>query len=85
MVEETFLGRHAEIAMGDHLRLKPDTLFPNQYVISKTEFDGLRWDISIDQDHHLFTLLHSSISNPIRLIDSLGMKESDWILVAEMG
>ncbi len=68
LVEETFLGRHTDIAIGDHIRLKPDTLFHNQYIISKTEFDGLRWDISFVQEHHLFSFLHSRISNPIRLV-----------------
>ncbi len=67
IVEETFLGRHTDIALGDHIRLKPDTLFPNEYIISKTEFDGLRWDITFAQEHHLFTFLHSRISNSIRL------------------
>ena len=67
IVEETFLGRHTDIAIGDHIRLKPDTLFPNEYIISKTEFDGLRWDITFAQEHHLFTFLHSRISNSIRL------------------
>lgn len=70
IVEETFLGRHTEFAIGDHIRLKPDTLFPNQYIVSKTEFDGLRWDITFAQEHHLFTILHSRISNPIRLSDN---------------
>ena len=67
LVEETFLGRYTEFAIGDHLRLKPDTLFPNRYIIYKTEFDGLRWDISFAQEHHLFSLIHSRISNPMRL------------------
>ena len=69
LVEETFLGRHTEFAIGDHLRFKPATLFPNRYILSKTEFDGLRWDISFAQEHHLFTLIHSRISNPIKLTD----------------
>ncbi|MCY4402153.1 MAG: hypothetical protein OXD54_06200 [Candidatus Poribacteria bacterium] len=68
IVEETFLGRHTDIAIGDHIRLKPDTLFPNEYIISKTEFDGLRWDTTFAQEHHLFTFLHSRISNSIRLV-----------------
>ena len=67
LVEETLFGKHTDIAIGDHIRLKPDTLFPNQYIISKTEFDGLRWDISFAQEHHLFSFLHSRISNSIRL------------------
>ena len=67
LVEETLLGRHTDIAIGDNLRIKPDTLFPNQYIMSKTEFDGLRWDLTFAQEHHLFTLLHSRISNAIRL------------------
>lgn len=71
IVEETFLGRYTEFAIGDHLRLKPSTLFPNRYIIYKTEFDGLRWDISFAQEHHLFSLLHSRISNPIRITDTI--------------
>ena len=66
-VEETLFGRHTDIAIGDEIRLKPDTLFANQYIISKTEFDGLRWDFTFAQEHHLFTLLHSHITNSIRL------------------
>ena len=66
-VEETLFGRHTDIAIGDNIRLKPDTLFANQYIISKTEFDGLRWDLTFAQEHHLFTLLHSHITNSIRL------------------
>ena len=69
LVEETFLGRHTEFAIGDHLRFKPATLFPNRYILYKTEFDGLRWDISFAQEHHLFSLIHSRISNPIKLTD----------------
>ena len=72
LVEETLFGRHTDFAIGDHLRLKPDTLFPNQYIISKTEFDGLRWDMTFAQEHHLFTLLHSRISNSIRLGTAAG-------------
>ena len=70
LTEETFLGRHTEFIIGDHLRLKPASLFPNRYIIYKTEFDGLRWDISFAQEHHLFTLIHSRISNPIQLTDN---------------
>ena len=69
LVEETFLGRHTEFAIGDHMRFKPSTLFPNRYILYKTEFDGLRWDISFAQEHHLFSLIHSRISNPIKLTD----------------
>ena len=69
LVEETFLGRYTEFAIGDHMRLKPATLFPNRYILYKTEFDGLRWDISFAQEHHLFSLIHSRVSNPIRLTD----------------
>ena len=69
LVEETFLGRHTEFIIGDHLRLKPASLFPNRYIIYKTEFDGLRWDISFAQEHHLFSLIHSRISNPIHITD----------------
>ena len=49
IAEETFLGRHTEFIIGDHLRLKPATLFPNRYILYKSEFDGLRWDISFAQ------------------------------------
>ena len=70
ITEETFLGRHTEFIIGDHLRLKPASLFPNRYIIYKTEFDGLRWDISFAQEHHLFSLIHSRISNPIQLTDN---------------
>jgi len=75
ITEETFLGRHAEFVIGDHLRLKPASLFPNRYIISKTEFDGLRWDISFAQEHHLFSLIHSRISNPIKITDAPGQNE----------
>lgn len=71
LVEETFLGRYTEFAIGDHIRLRPDTLFPNRYIIYKTEFDGLRWDMSFAQEHHLFTLIHSGISNPIQITDDV--------------
>lgn len=75
LVEETFLGRYNEFAIGDHMRLKPATLFPNRYIIYKTEFDGLRWDISFAQEHHLFSLIHSRISNPVKITDALGQGE----------
>ena len=69
IAEESFLGRHTEFMVGDHLRIKPATLFPNRYILYKTEFDGLRWDISFAQEHHLFSLIHSRISNPIKITD----------------
>ena len=69
LTEETFLGRHTEFIIGDHLRLKPASLFPNRYILYKTEFDGFRWDVSFAQEHHLFSLIHSRISNPIKLTD----------------
>lgn len=75
IAEETFLGRHTEFIIGDHLRLKPASLFPNRYILYKTEFDGLRWDISFAQEHHLFSLIHSRISNPIRITDAPGLEE----------
>ena len=75
IAEETFLGRHTEFIIGDHLRLKPASLFPNRYIIYKTEFDGLRWDISFAQEHHLFSLIHSRISNPIKITDTPGQGE----------
>ncbi len=70
IAEESFLGRHTEFMIGDHLRLKPATLFPNRYILYKTEFDGLRWDISFAQEHHLFSFIHSRISNPIKITDA---------------
>ncbi|MCY3549841.1 MAG: hypothetical protein OXH39_05220 [Candidatus Poribacteria bacterium] len=76
LAEETFLGRHTEFIIGDHLRIKPASLFPNRYIIYKTEFDGLRWDISFAQEHHLFSLIHSRISNPIKITDVPGQGES---------
>ena len=75
LAEETFLGRHTEFIIGDHLRFKPASLFPNRYILYKTEFDGLRWDISFAQEHHLFSLIHSRISNPIRITDTPGQEE----------
>lgn len=72
LVEETLFGRYTDIAIGDHIRLKPDTLFANQYIISKTEFDGLRWDLSFAQEHHLFSFIHSRISNSIWLTTAAG-------------
>ena len=75
LAEETFLGRHTEFIIGDHLRFKPASLFPNRYILYKTEFDGLRWDISFAQEHHLFSLIHSRISNPIRITDAPGQEE----------
>ena len=81
LTEETFLGRHTEFIIGDHLRLKPASLFSNRYIIYKTEFDGLRWDISFAQEHHLFSLIHSRISNPIRITDDPPLQ----ILAQELG
>ena len=81
IAEETFLGRHTEFTIGDHLRLKPASLFPNRYIIYKTEFDGLRWDISFAQEHHLFSLIHSRISNPIKITDAPGQQR----LARELG
>ncbi len=69
LTEDAYRGRYTEFAIGDHIRLKPSTLFPNRYAIYKTEFDGFRWDISFSQERHLFTLINSRISNPIYLPD----------------
>ena len=33
IAEESFLGRHTEFIIGDHLRFKPVTLFPNRYIL----------------------------------------------------
>ena len=69
LTEDAYRGRYNEFAIGDHLRLKPSTLFPNRYILYKTEFDGLRWDISFAQERHLFTLINSRISNPVQLTE----------------
>ena len=70
LTEDSFKGRHVEFAIGDDMRIKPSTLFPNRYIIYKTEFDGFRWDLSFSQERHLFTLLNSRISNPVKLSDA---------------
>ena len=70
LTEDSYRGRYTEFAIGDHLRFKPSTLFPNRYILYKTEFDGLRWDISFAQERHLFTLINSRISNPVQLTDA---------------
>jgi hypothetical protein len=70
LTEDTYRGRHTEFAIGDSMRIKPETLFPNKYIIHKTEFDGLRWDVSFSQERHLFTLLNSRISNPVHITES---------------
>jgi hypothetical protein len=70
LTEDSFRGRHTEFAIGDNMRIKPQTLFPNRYIIYKTEFDGVRWDVSFSQERHLFSLLNSRISNPVRLSDA---------------
>ncbi|MCH8290171.1 hypothetical protein IH992_03580 [Candidatus Poribacteria bacterium] len=70
LTEDSFRGRYTEFAIGDDMRIKPSTLFPNRYIMYKTEFDGLRWDISFSQERHLFTLLNSRISNPVKLSDA---------------
>ena len=70
LTEDAYRGRYNEFAIGDHMRLKPSTLFPNRYIIYKTEFDGFRWDISFAQERHLFTLINSRISNPVQLTDA---------------
>ena len=70
LTTDSFRGRHSEFAIGDNMRIKPSTLFPNRYIIFKTEFDGFRWDLSFSQERHLFTLLNSRISNPVRLSDA---------------
>lgn len=69
LTEDAYRGRYNEFAIGDHLRIKPSTLFPNRYIIFKTEFDGFRWDISFAQERHLFTILNSRISNPVLISD----------------
>lgn len=70
LTEDSFRGRYTEFAIGDDMRFKPATLFPNRYILYKTEFDGFRWDISFAQERHLFTLINSRISNPVKLTDA---------------
>jgi len=70
LTEDSFRGRHTEFAIGDNMRIKPETLFPNRYAIYKTEFDGLRWDISFSRERHMFTLLSSRISNPSQIAET---------------
>ena len=70
LTEDNFRGRFTQFVIGDNMRIKPQTLFPNRYVIYKTEFDGFRWDLSFSQERHLFTLLNSRISNPVKLSDA---------------
>ena len=72
LTEDSYRGRYNEFAIGDHLRIKPATLFPNRYIIYKTEFDGFRFDVSFAQERHLFTLINSRISNPVYLVESAG-------------
>lgn len=87
LTEDTYRGRHTEFAIGDHIRIKPETLFPAVYIMRKTEFDGLRWDISFSQERHLFSLLNSRISNPLfipeaaaNLAPTKGRRNSDdWL------
>ena len=70
LTEDNFRGRFTQFVIGDNMRIKPQTLFPNRYIIYKTEFDGFRWDISFSQERHLFSLLNSRISNPVQLSDA---------------
>ncbi len=70
LTEDNFRGRFTQFVIGDNMRIKPQTLFPNRYVIYKTEFDGFRWDLSFSQERHLFSLLNSRISNPVQLSDA---------------
>ena len=65
LTEDTYRGRHTEFSIGDHLTIKDSTLFPMAYIMRKTEFDGFRWDLSFQQQKHLFTILNSRISNPV--------------------
>ena len=75
LTHETFRGRHAEAAIGDHLRILPATLFPASYIIQKTEFDGQRFDISFSHERHLFTLLNTRMSNTIYIPDTVGFNQ----------
>ena len=70
LTEDNFRGRFTQFVIGDNMRIKPQTLFPNRYIIYKTEFDGFRWDLSFSQERHLFSLLNSRISNPVQLSDA---------------
>jgi len=40
LTEDTYRGRHTEFAIGDHLTIKDNTLWPMAYIMRKTEFDG---------------------------------------------
>lgn len=86
LTEDTYRGRHTEFAIGDHLTIKDNTLWPMAYILRKTEFDGFRWDISFSQSKHLFSLLNSRISNPVysaevaaagSLAPTIGRRNSD--------
>ena len=72
LTEDPFRGRHAEAAIGDHLRIKPETLFPAGYIMRKTEFDGHRFDLSFAHERHLFTLLNTRMSNTIFIPSTAG-------------
>ena len=72
LTHDTFRGRHSEAAIGDHLRIVPESLFPASYIIRKTEFDGQRFDISFAHERHLFTLLNTRMSNTIYIPDQFG-------------
>ncbi len=72
LTHDTFRGRHAEAAIGDYLRIMPETLFPAAYIIQKTEFDGQRFDISFSHERHLFTLLNTRASNTVYIPDAVG-------------
>lgn len=72
LTEDTFRGRHAEAAIGDHIRLKPETLFPASYIIRKTEFDGHRFDLSFAHERHLFSLLNTRLSNTVMIPQAAG-------------
>jgi hypothetical protein len=89
LTEDTYRGRHTEFAIGDHLTIKDKTLWPVNYIMRKTEFDGFRWDLSFQQGKHLFSLLNSRISNPVYSADvgggqtlapTIGRRNSDAFL-----
>jgi hypothetical protein len=89
LTEDTYRGRHTEFAIGDHLTIKDKTLWPVNYILRKTEFDGFRWDLSFQQGKHLFSLLNSRISNPVYSADvgggqtlapTIGRRNSDAFL-----
>ena len=91
--EDTYRGRHTEFAIGDHLTIKDNTLWPMAYIMRKTEFDGFRWDIACPVGKNLFSMLNSLVSNPINsaevggagsLAPTLGRRNSDEFIESKL-